>query len=296
MLLDGGDYHFITNKEEGVTGFHSFPLLNYYYQSKRSLAEIALPYVMNANRYEMQKSERAELENSPPIVMDKRTLSANQFSLGVRGIIGTQADEVQPSILQTTGSSSITRDDIQDAHAAIDRIFKTDIVRRTQITAINNFEQAEYMMKAIEATALACHDIINVANDAMKRICDILSKTHEDKDKKRLIRKYKNSAYSVGLQNSLERCKRILGTGRFLQSAVPLIQARPSAAQMLSADRGLLSLAADMGVTHLIASEEEVNAERQAAAQQAQAQQAQSQQEADAKTMSAQKGTENANA
>ena len=283
LVLDNGEYFQITNEKEGTKGFYSFPLLNYSHRGRRSLAEKALTYALNANRYEMQRSERGEIENYPTMVLDKQTLMENQYSLGARGIVGIGKGETPPSILQTTGQSSITRDDIQDAHAQIDRVFKADLIRRTQITSVSNFQGAELMLAAIKATAFSCYDLINVSNDAIRRIADILIDTSKNKRFRELLRKYRDQIFSVGIQNRIEKLEKVAKIGRFMQSFAPYAQAKPSSTQILSGDGAGISLAAAMDLPDVLASQDEINAERQKAAEQQRQNQLQQQQESAAK-------------
>ena len=286
LEVDGAFYE-VENKKQKGKGWYTFPFLNYSYRGRRSLAEKALPYALNANRYEMQRSERGELENRPPMAVDKRTLMENQFDFGAGGLTGISRDEVVPSTLQVQGQTSIVRDDIQDAHRVIDRVFKVPLIQRTELTAVSNFEASEIMLKAIESTALNCYDIINVANDALKRSCDIIIKYAGNEVDKDLLKSFKEKMVAVGLLTKLEKLKAVKGFGRFMQTAAPYIQAKPSSAQIISGDGTLINLAYAMDLPQVLATEEQVNKEREEAAQRQQQEMGMKQDESGAKLAAA---------
>ena len=266
FLVTGAGFKFLEHRTEGVTGFYTFPLINYRFNATKSLAELALPHAVNINRYEMQKSERIDNENRPTLVLDSETVMSNQYQTGPDGLIAVKSNNVMPQLLSVTGNSSLNRDDVQDGRMQIDRIFKLDQIRRTKNTSLSNYQLAGEIVAAMKSIATGTMDITSVGGDVLKRACHILERESDNMELKKLLGKYKNNLKSVGIQVAIDRHNKVNKLGRFIQTFAPYAQISPSARDIISGDNAGFLLAESMGLPEILASADEINTKRAAAA------------------------------
>ena len=128
---DGVFEHIKPNDEEQM-GYFGFPFINYSCGDSKSMAEVALPFVIETNRMKMQKIERIRYENRPVVVLDKETLLEGAADLSPGGTVGVTRQQASPQTLSLQGPSSLTNQDIADNRAMIDRIFKIPYIRQVQ--------------------------------------------------------------------------------------------------------------------------------------------------------------------
>ena len=92
----------------------------------------------------------------------------------------------------------------------------------------------------------------------------------------------------MGLQNRTKKLQKIAKLGRYAQTIVPYAQLKPTTRQIISGDSVALTLAESMNLPEVLASNEEVNRERQQTAAAQQQNQQNTQAETDAKLAQAQ--------
>ena len=268
FLHDNNEFRLLTPKEGNKEEvFYSFPLLNYSYNGKKTLAELALPYAVNINRLKMQLSERVQRENHPTIILDKKTLQSNAANFGIGGMIATSTNEVQPKAITLTGSSSVNREHIVDEKNNILETFMIHSIRQVKQLAVTNAQAAEMILAVMKEVNGGCGDLVPFANDLLNRICSILETTTKNREIKKLLKKYKKEAYGYGMQATMEKLKKQAKFGRFLQAASGYIQVDPEARDVISGDKALLNLARAMDFAEVLVDSEGIAEKRRAKAE-----------------------------
>ena len=275
------DFTVVKRKGKDLEGYTSFPLMKYMPHYKTSLAQMAMASAVRLNEYEQLLGEKARQVNRPAVGIPDTLLTHNNWDLGERGIVPLATNDRQPTPIESTQRTPLAANEIQRLEHKIDRIFKIDLISRIHITNVSQFEAARNYLNALKSIQPSASDLVTrVPITLLERINALLM--DNDKEYRKLAKAAGGKLTMKGLTGKMEKFQKASALGYLAQGATPYVQIDPSASQRLNTDKAIEVLADSWDCVEVIATDEEVQAEREQMAQQQQAAQAQEAQMAEA--------------
>ena len=264
--------------------FNVLPIAKFSSEFKGgSLGEMALPALTELQDLAIRFSEYASYVTHPAKEVDMEAITSGQFNLSTGGIIPLSSNARPTRPVEVAGQLPFGQEDFQRLESIVRRIFKTDLIDQSRIQELSSMHVAGYKLSAIDAIMPLLDDVFNKTLKAILERChSVLMK--EDKDYRIASNYSKAKQVPKGLIGYKRNLENVVATGRYLQTAAPLIQADPQSAIVLNVEGRLKGLARELGLADILKSTEEVQSERQAIAQRQQQAAAAQQQQMEAQT------------
>lgn len=265
LLNDSEGYSELTRKNEKPQDslYKTFPIMTYLPHYSESLADKARPMAVRLNEYEQLIGQLARRILKPAMMIDRETFLNNTYDLGEAGLVPIDSHNRAPAPIESSQRSTLTGNEILRLEAKIDRIFKIPLIERVKISNLSQFEAAVNEYNALRAIMPCASDLITrIPLALLRRVHSLLMQN--DKTYKKMASAIEGELTMVGLTGRMEKLKKAMGVGRLYQGATPAIQTDPSAAMTIKAEQVITLLADSWDVTEVLATEEEVEQEREA--------------------------------
>ena len=285
-----GDDPVILEPRAPSAGYSVFPIISFQPHGKESLAALALPAAVLANKFAKALDERSDIANHPPIGMSAATELRNAYDLSAGGIVPIDTGEVEPKPIATTLDLVVSEKSIAQQQQIIRTVFKIDYIVRSQLANLSQYEYNQNRYNALNAIEPLVADFANKGIPAVLKRLHIILKSQDSKYKE-LASNLEPQFMFTHLNKQLAEAKELAKLGHLAQLITPFGQLDPKALMALDVNKIIAKGATLSGNADAVRSESDQQEMQQSMVEQQQQQQAEEQ---ETERLSATKGGEGA--
>ena len=285
LLLEGSEASEIKHKgdTDKNTLYSAFPLMVYLPHYNTPLAAEAVVPASKCNEYETLIGRNARKVVNPSMTLGYDAFQNSSYNFDESGLTVLNNNERTPEPIESKQSFNITGEEVERFERKMDKIFKVDLIDRVAVINVSQFEAAMNELNALKAIAPAAEALVTRVPKVLLTRAHMLLKQH-DRDYARLAASVEGELSMIGVTAKMKKLEIASNMGRFAQGIVPYLQVDQTAVQKIDGDKAVDMLADAYGLSSIVATDEQVAAERQAQAQQQQQQMQQEQELAQAET------------
>lgn len=251
----------------GEDYYRSIPIVDYRGKKGSTLGSLALPTLVQLERYELQQDRYSEEVIDPAKFIDSRTFQRGSYNLHPHGLTITDTNEKDPGVIQTTQNLPYGIEEIRKKEEKIKRIFKWNIIEQAKITSFSQGEVAANKLLAFNSVSPLIKDFMNKSlNYMISRIDGLLMKN--DTEYKKLRNELPGNIVVTGEDVLKKNLEKQVGLSRFAQGALPFIQMDQDSLFKINGDKALDMLGACYNVPEVVNNDEVATQGKQAMAQQ----------------------------
>lgn len=262
---------------------NSIPLIDYKGKKGTTLGAMALPILVQMERYELQLDKYSDEIIDPAKIIDLKTFMRGTYDLRPRGLAVVDTNEREPGALQTAGNLPYGDNYIMKKEEKIKRIFKWNIIEQAKINSLSQGEVAANKLAAFNSISPLLVDFMNKSlNYLVSRVDDLL--TRYDKEYSAIRKELGGSVITSGVDVLKQKLEKQVALARIAQVATPYVQMDQDALFKVNGNKALDVIGDCYNLPEIINSDEVAAQSKKALIQQQQQQQQMEQEKMAAET------------